>query len=197
MHVWKRRLAKYARWLHIYTSMMSFVVVFFFAVTGWTLNHADRFSGRERITRTSGTVDVRWTNTRAAPVAKPEIVEAIRRAQRVSGAVSDFRTDDEQISITFKGPGYSADASVDRRSGKYDLSESRLGLVAIVNDLHKGRDTGTVWKAVIDVSAALLTFVSLTGLVLIYYIHKHRLAGVILLLAGGALAMTLYAFVVP
>ena len=46
MHVWKRRLAKYSRWLHIYASMTSFVIVFFFAVTGWTLNHADRFSGR-------------------------------------------------------------------------------------------------------------------------------------------------------
>jgi hypothetical protein len=171
--------------------------VFFFAVTGWTLNHADRFSGRERITRATGVVDARWTNTGAMPVAKLEIVEAIRRAQHVSGAVSDFRTDDDQVSMTFKGPGYSADASVDRRSGTYDLNESRLGLVAIANDLHKGRDTGSVWKAVIDVSAGLLTFVSLTGLVLIYYIHKHRLAGIILLLAGAALTMLLYALVVP
>jgi uncharacterized protein len=197
MHVWKRRLAKYARWLHIYTSMTSFVIVFFFAVTGWTLNHPDRFSGRERITRAAGGVDAHWTNTGAAPVAKVDIVDAIRRAQHVSGAVSDFRTDDDQVSITFKGPGYSADASVDRRTGKYDVTESRLGLVAIANDLHKGRDAGTVWKAVIDVSAGLLTFVSLTGLVLIYYIHKHRLAGVILLAVGGLLAAMLYAFVVP
>ena len=39
MHALKRRLAKYSRWLHIYVSMTSFVIVFFFAVTGWTLNH--------------------------------------------------------------------------------------------------------------------------------------------------------------
>jgi hypothetical protein len=197
MHVWKRRLAKYSRWLHIYTSMTSFVIVFFFAVTGWTLNHADRFSGGERMTRATGAVDARWTNTGAAPVAALDIVDAVRRAQHVSGAVSDVRTDDDQVSITFKGPGYSADATIDRRTGRYDLRESRLGFVAVLNDLHKGRDTGTVWKAVIDVSAGLLTFVSLTGLILIYYIHKHRLAGVILLLAGGALAALLYAFVVP
>ena len=49
----------------------------------------------------------------------------------------------------------------------------------------------------IDVSAALLTFISLTGLILIYYIHKHRLAGVILLAAGGALAGLLYVVWVP
>jgi hypothetical protein len=197
MHVWKRRLAKYSRWLHIYTSMTSFVIVFFFAVTGWTLNHADRFSGSERMTRVTGVVDARWTNTGSAPVDGADVVDALRRAQHVSGAVSDFRIDDEQVSVTFKGPGYSADATVDRRTGKYELSESRLGLVAVLNDLHKGRDSGAVWKAVIDVSAGLLTFVSLTGLILIYYVHKHRLAGVILLLAGGALVALLYAFVVP
>jgi hypothetical protein len=197
MHVWKRRLAKYSRWLHIYTSMTSFVVVFFFAVTGWTLNHADRFSGGERTARTAGALDARWTNTGAAPVNRADIVDAIRRAQHVSGDVSDFRIDDDQVSITFKGPGYSADATIDRRTGKYEVSESRLGLVAVLNDLHKGRDTGTVWKSAIDVSAGLLTFVSLTGLILIYYVHKHRLAGIILLLAGGALVALLYAFVVP
>ena len=197
MHVWKRRLAKYSRWLHIYASMTSFVIVFFFAVTGWTLNHADRFSGREKVTKTTGTVDRHWTSTGTAEVAKLDVVEALRRDHHVTGAVTDFRTEDEDVSITFKGPGYSADAIVDRRTGKYELTESRLGVVAIANDLHKGRDTGAVWKAVIDVSAGLLTFISLSGLVLIYFIHKHRLAGIILLIAGGALSAVLYAMWVP
>ena len=39
----------------------------------------------------------------------------------------------------------------------YELTESRHGLVAIANDLHKGRDTGDIWKWLIDVSALLLT----------------------------------------
>ena len=197
MHVWKRRLAKHSRWLHIYTSMTSFVIVFFFAVTGWTLNHAERFSGREHTTRGTGTVDSAWTNSGSGAVRRDEIVDALRRAQHVSGAVTDFRADDDQVSITFKGPGYSADATIDRRTGKYELTESRLGLVAIANDLHKGRDAGGAWKLVIDVSAALLTFVSLTGLILIYFIHKHRLAGVILVVAGGVLAGVLYMLAVP
>jgi len=163
MHAWKRRLAKYSRWLHIYASMTSFVIVFFFAVTGWTLNHAERFSGRERTTKAAGALDTRWTNTGAGDVARLDVVEALRRAHHVSGAVTDFRIDEDQVSVTFKGPGYSADAFIDRRTGKYELTESRLGVVAIANDLHKGRDTGAVWKTVIDVSAGLLTFISLTA----------------------------------
>ena len=57
-------------------------------------------------------------------------------------------------------------------------------MAAIVNDLHKGRDTGAVWGAVIDLSAAVLVFVSLTGLILLYFVHKYRVAGVILLGSG-------------
>ena len=49
----------------------------------------------------------------------------------------------------------------------------------------------------IDVSAGLLTFISLTGLMLLYFIHKHRIAGFILLLAGGALSGLLYWVWVP
>ena len=43
----------------------------------------------------------------------------------------------------------------------------------------------------------LAIFLCLTGLILIYYIHKHRLAGVILLVAGAALAGMLYIMGVP
>jgi len=191
MHAWKRPLAKYSRWLHIYASMTSFAVVFFFAVTGWTLNHPTLFPVRERRATMKGAVDAAWTRA-GANVARLEIVEALRTAHHVGGAVSDFRVDDDQLSIAFKGPGYAADALVDRATGTYELTESRLGLVAIVNDLHKGRDTGSVWKILIDVSAGLLTFVSLTGLVLIYFIHKHRVAGVALLVAGLVLTSLLY-----
>ena len=197
MHVWKRRLAKYARWLHIYVSMTSFAIVFFFAVTGWTLNHPDLFTSLQRRTTATGTLDSTLTRAGTADVAKLEIVEALRRAHHLSGALADFRIDEDQLSIAFKGPGYMADAFIDRASGKYELTESRLGLVAIANDLHKGRDTGGIWKAVVDVSAGLLTFISLTGLVLLYYIHKHRLAGTILLLAGGGLSGLLYWLWVP
>jgi len=197
MHQLKRRLAKYARWLHIYVSMTSFVIVLFFAVTGWTLNHPDTFGGRERRTQVKGQLDAKLTNTGAAEPAKQEIVDALRRANHVQGALNDFRVDDEQVSVAFKGPGYMADANIDRKTGAYELSESRLGVVAIANDLHKGRDSGAPWKLLIDVSAGLLTFISLTGLILLYYIHKHRLAGILLLLAGGALTGLMYWAWVP
>jgi hypothetical protein len=195
--VWKRRLAKYSRWLHIYVSMASFAVVFFFAVTGITLNHPDWFGAADRTMSAKGHLDPAWTNTGANEVAKTEIVGYLRRTHHFGGALNDVRVDDQQCAVSFKGPGYAADVFIDRRTGDYEVSESRPGFVAIINDLHKGRDTGAAWKAVIDVSAALLTFISLTGLTLLYFVHKHRAAGFVLLVLGGIVAALLYLIWVP
>ena len=113
------------------------------------------------------------------------------------GALSDFRIDDQRCEVVFKGPGYEASALIDRATGHYDVTESRMGFAALINDLHKGRDTGGVWKAVIDISAALLVFISLTGLILLYFVHKYRLAGMILLGAGALTAYLVYVVWVP
>ena len=99
--------------------------------------------------------------------------------------------------MSFKAPGYAADAFIDRATGAYELTVSKMGFAAVVNDLHKARDSGPVWKAMIDLSAALLTFVSLTGLILLHFIHKHRFSGLLALAGGAALAGLVYAFLVP
>jgi hypothetical protein len=54
-----------------------------------------------------------------------------------------------------------------------------------------------VWKAAIDVSAALLVFISATGLILLYFVHKYRLAGVILFGAGALASYFVYVIWVP
>ena len=49
-----------------------------------------------------------------------------------------------------------------------------MGFVALLNDLHKGRDSGRAWSFVIDLSAVLMALVSLSGLVLVYPPHRSR-----------------------
>jgi len=174
--------------------MTSFAVVFFFAVTGLTLNHPQWFARQVRTTTAKGSVDASWTHTtNDGDVKKLEIVELLQNRHGIHAALADFHIDDRECDLSFKGPGYSADVFIDRASGNYELSESRMGWGAIINDLHKGRDTGAGWKAFIDVSAILLVFVSLTGLVLIWFVHKHRAAGLLLLGAGGVLSYLVFA----
>ena len=85
----------------------------------------------------------------------------------------------------------------DRRLSKYELNENRLGLVAIINDLHKGRDAGKVWAAIIDISAVLMVLVSLSGLVLIFFLHKKLRAGLYALAIGTVLCYIVYLVWVP
>jgi hypothetical protein len=100
--------------------------------------------------------------------------------------------DGAQCEILFKGPGYEADAVIDRETGKYDLTVSPFSLVAVLNDLHKGRDTGKKWSAVIDFSAILMTLVSLTGLTLIFFLNKRRFSGLVLVAVGALLCYLVF-----
>jgi uncharacterized protein len=194
----RRLTAKYTRWLHIYGSMVSFGLVFFFAVTGLTLNHPQWFEKAQRSVTMKGTIDPSWIGgTTEAEVKKLEIVEYFRNSHGIHGAVSDFRMDERECAVTFKAPGYAADVFIDRASGTFELTETRMGLGAIVNDLHKGRDAGPGWKIFIDVSASLLVFISLTGLILLWFVHRHRTAGLLALVAGSLLVGLIYATLVP
>jgi len=174
--------------------MLSFALLLFFAATGFTLNHADWFENQKNTAEYHGALDVAWTET-ADPkgVAQDKIVEYLRRAQGVKGSVSDVRVDNMQCEVLFKGPGYEADAAIDRATGKYDLTIIRYGLVAVLNDLHKGRDTGNKWSALIDFSAILMTVVSITGLTLILFLNKRRLFGLMVAAIGALLCYLAYA----
>ena len=178
------RFASLMRWLHIYASMLGLATVLFFSVTGITLNHPGMFfGGAERRTESSGTLDRGWVSA-TGDVAKLEVVEFLRKSQRIRGAMAEFTVDDASCLVTFRGPGYAADAEIDRATGGYHLTRTEHGFEAIINDLHKGRDTGPVWSAFIDASAVLLVFISLTGLVLLFYLKLRRVKGLIVVGAG-------------
>lgn len=202
----KARVAALMRWLHIYLSMFGLATVLFFSVTGLTLNHPDWLFGTvERTEKVTGKIKPEWlrvanSGSESAPagssdegVAKLEIVEKFRADHGVRGALAEFRVDDEECQVSFKGPGYSADAFIDRESGRYELTQLHQGFVAVINDLHKGRDTGPAWSLVIDVSAILLTIISLTGLVLLFYLKLRRVGGVAMI-AVGTLALAVVAW---
>lgn len=196
--VLRKQTAALSRWLHLYLSMLSFFVVLFFSVTGLTLNHADWFDGQQVETKRAGSLPAAWVNVLdTAQVKKLEIVELLRANYGVRGAVSEFLLEDEQCSVSFKGPGYSADAFITRADGKFELTEQRLGLVAVLNDLHKGRDSGPGWSWLIDISAGFLTLVSLSGLAMLFFLKNKRVRGFGVALLGGALCCLMYWFLVP
>jgi hypothetical protein len=191
-----RSFAAAARWLHIYASMVAFATMLLFSVTGLTLNHPDWFGENEAVTEVfEGRIAPAVLGDPAvdpdgATIDPDVVAAAIRSEHTFSGGLADRRVDERDCTLTWKGPGCAADAVIDRRTGRYSLAITRHGLVAVFNDLHKGRDTGPAWSLVIDATAVLLTFVAVTGFVLIFFIRRRRMAGLVaaavgtLLLAG-------------
>jgi hypothetical protein len=180
--------------------MVSFGIVLFFAVTGLTLNHPDWFAGAVKTRQSQGQVDrVLLQPPGATEPDKSGLVQSVRTREHLHGTVAadDIRVDDSEISLSYKAPGYSADVIVDRQRGTYDLTEVRNGFVAVLNDLHKGRDSGKAWGWLIDVSAVFLTLVSLTGLVILWFIYKRRASGLLIGLVGAALCVLAYEVFVP
>jgi hypothetical protein len=174
--------------------MISFATMFFFAATGLTLNHVRWFRSQQTTTRYKGQLEKRWI---AGPVPKLEIVEYLRHTHGIQGAVRDFNVDSSQCVVSFKGPGYAADAFIDRETAQYEVVESRTGPVGLLNDLHKGRDTGRAWSWFIDVCAVLMSVVSLTGLSLIFFVRRNRVSGLVALCCASAVAYVVYRVWVP
>jgi uncharacterized protein len=127
------RFAKLVRWLHIYVSMFGLAAVLFFSATGITLNHPDWFFGEaQRSVQSEGKIDPRWLHRKAPgagsspedpadlsrQVNKLDVVEFLRQTYGIRGALAEFKVDESECVVTFKGPGYAADAFIDRDAGR-------------------------------------------------------------------------------
>lgn len=209
------------RWLHIYVSLLAFAALVFFGLTGITLNHPAWFGAdATHVAQHRGQMRPEWLGIRGAEgaavdeqnsddeqqdappgdeatIARLEVVEHLRGAHGARGAVSEFRVDDYEVLVLFRGPAYAADAVIDRETGDYTMTVTTMGVVALLNDLHKGRDTGLGWSVTIDVVSAATVFVSLTGLGLVFFIRRKRVTGLLSAVAGTIALIAIIIWLVP
>lgn len=161
------------RWLHVYTSMISLIIVLFFGVTGLTLNHPSWTLGDDT-DRSSYSGDLPADFAVDGHVDFLTVSEFIRSEHDVSGEVTDHELNGNDGTISYRAPGYAADLFFEVSSGTYRITIEQQGFVGVMNDLHKGRDAPGSWKWVIDVSAGLLVLVSVTGLGIQLFQRKRR-----------------------
>lgn len=169
--------------------MVSMLLVLFFAVTGLTLNHQDWAFGPPSVTTRSGTLPGDWPAS--GEVDLLEVSEYLRSEQGASGEITDHGVDGSAGRLAYQGPGSSDAVTFDTRTGGFTVTSTRYGLVAVANDLHKGRHTSDVWRVAIDVSAVLLALIALTGLLLQMLIPPRRRTALVLLGLGTLVGVTL------
>jgi hypothetical protein len=185
------RFAGVVRTIHIYLTMFAFLLMMFFAVTGVVLNHEDWIAGQTVTRDTTALLPVALLAGPSGP-DKLMVVEKLRSDFGAIGAVSTFDVEDASLHIELKGPGRHTEADIDRKSGKLTLKVERRGLLMRLDDLHRGKDTGVPWRWMLDLSAILLFFGSLSGILIWWALPRRRQWGVAALVGGTVIVAAVY-----
>jgi hypothetical protein len=189
----KREALKWARTLHIYLSLSAFAMFLFFAVTGVMLVH-DSF-GLDQV-KTS-TAEHTFSRAIASSRDQQALVDAIRSAFAIHLPITQFTDGDDQIEVSFAGPARRAQVIIRRDDGSAEATFDTRGLVGVIADLHKGAETGWVWRGLLDIVSVWIGLSSLTGLIMLLALPKRRRLGVIVAVFGAIFALAAYAVYVP
>ncbi len=167
--------------------MIVLLLVLFFGATGITLNHPDWSFGIHPSTSTkTGPIP----SSALASDGRIELLslsQYLRQEAGVRGDISTFSLDDTTGSLSYRGPGYAADVSIDVTANTYSVTIERQGLIAVLNDLHKGRSTSSTWGMVIDVAGGVLVLTAIAGLTLQIALRRRRTSALVVAAVGGAL----------
>lgn len=172
--------------------MVCFLVVLFFSVTGLTLNHPTwTLGGNGSTAQAEGVLPADFKSGDAIDWLR--VAEFLRKEHSLRGEVSARNESAGEGTISFRGPGYSADAFFATDTGTYQITAKSAGPLGVANDLHKGRDTKSSFKWLIDASAIFLILISVTGLTMQFFLRKRRRSA-LWSVAGGALLFVFFVF---
>ncbi|MDM9561371.1 MULTISPECIES: PepSY-associated TM helix domain-containing protein [Bordetella] len=172
-----RRRAYWLKTLHQWhwiSSALCLLGMLLFAVTGLTLNNAALIDSAAEVTVRQGQLPaplldaLNAANRDVKHARVPEPVAQWLDEQfdvRVAGRHVEWSPD--EIYVSLPRAGGDAWLSIDLADGALEYERTDRGWIAYLNDLHKGRHTGTAWSWFLDLFAVACLVFSLTGLVLL------------------------------
>ncbi|THD63444.1 PepSY-associated TM helix domain-containing protein [Phenylobacterium sp.] len=180
------------RMLHAYLSAFAFIALFFFSATGILLNHPEWFENYQPVEKPVAFA-LSPAELAAAKASKdPGRALAERAAAKapLAGAYASADMAGPQALVRLEGPKGSTDLTIDLTTGAATGKVSRANLLAIIQDLHRGKNSGVPWRFVIDVTAYVVLALSLIGYVLFFSLRFRLrtslvLTGVSLLILTG------------
>jgi hypothetical protein len=171
---WRNQLRQW----HWISSAVSLMGLLLFAVTGFTLNHAAQIEAQPKITKiekqvSSATLTGLASVTANVPLT-PVQATAIRSAIGIDVRGATVDADDDGIYLTLSAPGADSTLEISRIDGHATYERTDRGLIAVLNDLHKGRHSGPVWAMFIDLIAIACVVFAVTGLGLLGLYARGR-----------------------
>jgi hypothetical protein len=181
----KTKKAQKAFWLkqlhswHWVSSAVCLVGLLLFTITGFTLNHAADIEAQPQSSELSAQLPQALVAKLAqgapqgekAPLPMP--VAAWLEDNLPLRARAEAEWSDAEIYLAAPRPGGDAWVSIDRATGTVTGELSTRGKIAYLNDLHKGRNSGTAWAWFIDIFAFASLVFAITGLFLLQ-LHSSK-----------------------
>ena len=172
-------LKQFHTW-HWVSSAISLIGMVLFTITGITLNHAAEIEGAPVVAERTASLPANLLPQIALddrPDAKKPLPSAVARWAEDSLAIKaggDADWSADEIYLALPRPGGDGWIAIDRASGAVTTESTDRGWISYLNDLHKGRNAGTVWKWFIDIFAVACLIFALTGLLLLQLHAKKR-----------------------
>lgn len=163
---------------HWISAAICLVGMLLFAITGITLNHAGAIEAKPKTVEVEGQLPAPLIAlAKAAQEKQGPLPDEVRAwlakevdAQVPKGAAVEW-TDAEGY-VALPRPGGDGWVTFDAETGAVTHETTDRGLLAYLNDLHKGRNTGAAWSLFLDVFAIGCVVFCVTGLVLLQ-LHSH------------------------
>lgn len=188
-----------SRMLHAYISAFAFLALMFFSVTGILLNHPDWLQGKppaeETVTAQIPAADIAAALKAAEP--PKALAEAVTSRVKLRGAFHSGEMLEGEAMLRLEGATGATDVILDLETGKAEATVQRATVTTIVNDLHKGKNTGEVWKLLIDLTAILILALSVIGYVLFFSLRFRLKTSLVLTVVSLAVFLGLYVAFVP
>lgn len=184
---------------HGYLSAVAFVALIFFSLTGIFLNHPEWFAGEGAgpIERSLKIPNQSLVEALKQPDIPRVLAQSLAHLTKLRGAFQAGEIEDNRALIRMSGASGSSDITVNLETGEATIVIERAKLITIINELHRGTNSGRVWRVLIDVVAVLTLVISLIGYIIVFSL-KVRLKNALLLTGFSMLLLVgLFVFFVP
>lgn len=163
---WLKTLHQW-HWISAALSLMGLLV---FAATGFTLNHASQIESAPQVSTRTATLpaELRMLVAPSAAASSPSLPEPV-----VGWVAHEWKLDvagrraewsPEEVYLPLPRPGGDAWLRITRDDGAIEYERTDRGWISYLNDLHKGRNTGSAWSWFIDIFAGACLVFAFTGL---------------------------------
>jgi len=177
--VWLKQLHQW----HWISSALCLLGMFLFAITGITLNHASQIESKPAITRQKAEVPAPLLTELSAYASAhdganapmPDNAERWLKQQwslNAGGRPAEWSIDEVYLPLPKAGGDAWVRIGLEDGAAEYELTDR--GWISWLNDVHKGRNTGTAWIWFIDIFAGLCIVFCVTGLLILKFHATNR-----------------------